>query len=72
MVSVASGGKAERIAARILFKAVRAGSGTLARYSSMFRGAPLRFGTERRLADLAFFTPAISQESPFHAEPLSG
>src|SRR5580700_2089394 len=35
MASVASGGTADRIAARILFRVLRAGSGTPARYSSI-------------------------------------
>src|SRR4029077_9923081 len=39
MVSVASRGTAERIAARTLFKVLRAGSGTPARYSSTLFGA---------------------------------
>ena len=56
MVSVASGGRAERIASRILFKAPRAGSGIPARYSSMSFGAALRFAAERRSTDLVFFT----------------
>src|SRR5439155_15086353 len=41
MVSVASDGTADRIVARILFRVVRAGSGTSARYSSMFVGTAL-------------------------------
>ena len=55
MVSVASGGTADRIAARILFKVLRAGSGTPARYSSTFFGAPLPFAVELRLPDFTFF-----------------
>ena len=55
MVSVASGGTADRIAARILFKVLRAGSGTPARYSSTFFGAPLPFAAELRLPDFTFF-----------------
>ncbi len=38
MVSVAWGGTAERMISRILFKVLRAGSGTPSRYSSMFFG----------------------------------
>src|SRR3989442_12506721 len=57
MVSVASGGTADRIAARILFKVLRAGSGTPARYSSTFFGAPLPFAAELRLPDFTFFIP---------------
>src|SRR5258708_7233259 len=43
MASVASGGTADRIAARIRFKVLRAGSGTPARYSSMSFGGGLLF-----------------------------
>src|ERR1700730_2936272 len=55
MVSVASGGKADRIAERILFKVPRAGSGTPAKYSSTFFGAPLPLAEERRSPDFTFF-----------------
>src|ERR1035438_951655 len=41
MASVASGGKTDRIVARNLFKVLRAGSGTAARYSSTPLGASL-------------------------------
>lgn len=64
MVSVASDGTADRIAERILFKVLRAGSGTPARYSSTFFGAPLPFATELRLPDFTFFTRAMLQELP--------
>jgi len=40
MISVASRGAADRIAARTLFKVLRAGSGTPARYSSMLSERP--------------------------------
>src|SRR2546425_6165322 len=43
MVSVASGGTADRITARTLFKVLRAGSETPARYSSMFLGIEFAF-----------------------------
>lgn len=43
MVSVAAGGAADRITARIFFKVRRAGSGTPARYSSTFSGVVLPF-----------------------------
>src|SRR6266403_2357723 len=43
MPSVVSGGAADRITARCLPKVPRAGSGTPARYSSMFLGAKLAF-----------------------------
>src|SRR6266446_1668635 len=55
MASVASGGTAERITARILFKVVRAGSGTPARYSSTFFAAALLFVDEARSPDFVFF-----------------
>src|SRR6266852_142379 len=64
MVSAASGGTADRIAARILFKVLRAGSATPARYSSTFFGAPLPFAAELRLPDFTFFMPAMLQELP--------
>src|SRR2546429_71325 len=59
MVSPASAGTADRIAARSLFKVLRAGSGTPARYSSTFFGAPLPFAAERRLPDFSFFMGAM-------------
>jgi len=43
MISVASGGTAERTASRIWFNALRAGSGTAAKYASTVSGA-LIFG----------------------------
>src|SRR5882762_3391042 len=55
MTSVASGGTAERIVARILLSVLRAGSGILARYSSTSFGATLAFAVERLLPDFAFF-----------------
>src|SRR5713226_1948186 len=64
MVSVASRGAADRIAARTLFKVLRAGSGTPARYSSMLFGAPLPFAPEPRLPDFPFFMRAILGEPP--------
>src|SRR2546427_11400086 len=64
MVSVASGGPADRMAERILFKVLRAGSGTPARYSSTFFGAPLPFAAEPRLPDFTFFMRAILREFP--------
>ena len=53
MASVASGGTADRIAARIWLNVLRAGSGMLAMYSSTLFGAPLAFGLEAR--DFVFF-----------------
>src|SRR5207245_3040536 len=64
MVSVASGGTTDRIVARILFRVQRAGSGTPARYSSTFFGAPLPFAAELRLPDFTFFMRAMLQEPP--------
>src|SRR5438105_9916028 len=55
MVSVASDGAADRIAARTLSSVLRAGSGTRARYSSTVFGAALRFGVEPRPPDFDFF-----------------
>src|SRR5260370_41631506 len=64
MVSVVSGGTADGIAARILFKVLGAGSGTPARYSSTFFGAPLPFAAELRSPDFTFFMRAMLQELP--------
>jgi len=61
MTSVASGGTAERIVARILLKVVRAGSGTLAMYSSTSFGATLAFAVERLLPDFAFHRGRLSR-----------
>src|SRR5260370_40291962 len=73
MASVASGGKAERIAARTLFKVLRAGSGTAARYSSVVFGAARPFAAEPRLRAFDFFIRAILQGSllPFYPSDLS-
>ena len=56
MTSVASGGTTERIVARIVFKVVRAGSGTPAKYSSMLFGAPPVFPAGLRRAGFVPFT----------------
>src|SRR6266566_1977664 len=64
MVSVVPGGTAVRIAARTLFNVLRAGSGTPARYSSTFFGAPLPFAEERRSCNFTFFMRAMLQELP--------
>src|SRR6266403_3144382 len=64
MVSVASAGIADRMAARTLIKVLRAGSGTPARYSSTSFGAPLPFAAELRLPDFTFFMRAMLQEAP--------
>src|SRR5579863_4312349 len=53
MVSVASAGAADRITARILFIALRAGSGTPARYSSTVFGGLV----------FAFFMPEMLPEA---------
>src|ERR1700721_145586 len=62
MISVASGGAAERMTARISFKVLRAGSGTPARYSSIVLGARLGFAFGGSLADFPFFMCAMLQE----------
>src|SRR5258707_2835715 len=72
MTSVASGGPTERIAARIFFIALRAGSGMAAMYSSTVLGAAdlgaaflaaSRFGA-------AFFEAVFLETSPLEASPL--
>jgi len=64
MVSAASGGNAERIAARIWFKVVHAGSGTPARYSSIFFGAARRFAAVLRWGGVAFFVRVMLRDFP--------
>jgi hypothetical protein len=54
MISAASAGTADRIAARICFNAPWAGAGTLARYSSKFFGVPFFFAAALRLPDFTF------------------
>src|SRR6266581_9333155 len=73
MVSVASGGAKDRITARILFKVLRAGSGTRATYSSTSFGAALRFAAEPRALGFAFFIRGILQKRSFqvHASDSS-
>src|SRR5438552_18836523 len=70
MPSVASGGTADRIAARILFKVPRAGSGMPARYSSTFFGARVVFAADLRLPDFTFFMRAMLQEAPISSPSL--
>jgi|SRR4051794_16001045 hypothetical protein len=64
MISVDSGGAAERMAARIFSRTPRAGSGTAARYPATVFGWALLFlfffffffwGVEARVLDLLFF-----------------
>src|SRR6266446_352163 len=55
MVSAASGGTADQIAARILFKVLRPGSGIPARYSSILLGASSAFGADLRVMGFARF-----------------
>jgi hypothetical protein len=62
MTSVASGGAAERIVARIVFKVVRAGSGTPARYSSIVLGTCPDFSAALRRAGLTGFTENLFTE----------
>src|SRR5439155_21891439 len=69
MVSVASGGAADRIAMRILLKVLRAGSGIPARYSSTFFGAPSAFGAELGPPDFTFFMPELLQKLPLQVHP---
>src|SRR5437870_12627105 len=69
MVSVASGGAADRIAMRILLKVLRAGSGIPARYSSTFFGAPLAFAAELGPPDSTFFMPEMLQKPPLQVHP---
>src|SRR5215469_8260105 len=64
MVSVASGGRADRIAARILFKVPRAGSGTPARYSSILFGGSPALAADLRVVDLACFMRTMLQPLP--------
>src|SRR6266581_7529972 len=76
MVSVASGGTTDRIAARILFKVLRAVSGTPARYSSTFFGTTfcgvgLPFAAELRLPEVTFFMRAMLQERPLQVHAPS-
>src|ERR1700730_64486 len=71
MTSVACGGAADRIAERTLFKVLRAGSGTPARYSSTFVGAPLAFATERRVPDFPCFMRAMLREPPLQVQARS-
>src|SRR5580700_8206687 len=78
MVSIASDGTADRIATRILFRVLRAGCGTPARYSSTFFGTPLPFAAELRLPDSSLFMPTMLQERPLkdqlpdHQAPQKG
>ncbi len=69
MVSAAPGGTADRIAARILFKVPRAGSGTPARYSSTFFGARFPFAAELRLPDFTFFMGQCYKSFRFKSMP---
>src|SRR5579872_6238485 len=62
MVSVASNGAAERIAARIVFRVLRAGSGTRARYSSTFFTPSLALAGDLRLLDFTFFMLPMPEE----------
>src|SRR3977135_2005704 len=71
MPAVASAGPAERIVARILFKVLRAGSGTVARYSSTSFGATLAFAVEWLLPDFAFFIMGRLPAQPSLAVPRS-
>src|ERR1035438_878462 len=61
MTSVASAGTTDRITARNLLKVERAGSGTLARYSSTVLGARLPLAVGPRLSGIAFFIRGVPQ-----------
>lgn len=54
---------------RIFFKVLRAGSGTPAKYSSTFFGAPLPFAAELRFADFTFFMRGRCYKS-FHLKSM--
>src|SRR5580704_462400 len=69
MVSVASDGTADRIATRILFRVLRAGCGTPARYSSTFFATLLPFAADLRLPDCSLFMPTMLQELPLPDHP---
>src|ERR1700676_3964511 len=58
MVSMACGGTADRIAARIFCKVLRAGSGTPAKYSSTFFGRLWPRAVDLGLPDFILFIPA--------------
>src|SRR5271165_5782435 len=68
MTPDASGGTADRIAARTLFNVLRAGSGTPARYSSTFFGAALPFAAELRSPEFPFFMGVICTRLPCSLE----
>src|ERR1700730_2553440 len=70
MHSVASAGTADRIAARTFSRVLRAGSGTLARYSSTFSGETLFFAAEPRLLEFAFFIQIILPRGSWRALPF--
>jgi hypothetical protein len=72
MVSVASGGRADRIAARIVFKVLRAGSGTLARYSSILFGVSPAFAADLLVAGLACFMRTTLQALPLQIHNAGG
>src|SRR5271168_5099512 len=64
MISVACGGTAERIAARIFFRVLRASSGITARYSFTVFGALFGFAAELRLPAFAFIMRGMLRELP--------
>src|SRR5208282_2916534 len=68
MVSVASGGTADRIVARILFNVLRAGSGTRARYSSTFLGGLWLFAAELRWPDFTLSMGGMLQDLPLQVQ----
>ena len=68
MVSMACGGTADRIAARIFCKVLRAGSGTPAKYSSTFFGRLWPRAVDLGLPDVILFIPARLGERSYTFE----
>src|ERR1700756_3703850 len=68
MISVAPRGTTDRISARIFFKVVRAGSGTIAIYSSVFLGRVLPFFIRDILQACSFLIYAPDSLRPSGAE----
>src|SRR6266403_4104507 len=64
MISVASRGTTDRITARIFFKVLRAGSGTMAMYSSVFLGTPPPFFIRQILQAPSFLVYAQGSMRP--------
>src|SRR5215475_15682787 len=71
MISVVSGGAAERIAARIFLRVPRPGSGTPAKYSSIFFGFVPVFETALRFVPFDFFTRPMLQNLPHEVHAMN-